>query len=429
LLILSLDKLDKHVGRLNAAPASQCIDLKRICGALIWFAMAKALHSRSGGVAFSRRLGVPRRYAFRIVAGILLELTLLLVLIEGVFLAEKLGGIVETAVTSKMGFREISLMLLATAPEIFGLALPSALLVAVYLTMLRLREDSELLIMAGSGIGVNSLLGLLIALALPAQLLSMIVTGYIDPLSRFFQREIVFDSAYGGLRNGTAVGEFHFADDTTALARPSGVHGQERYLFLHQNLDSRTDRLIIAKRSSLVEEQPGWFTLRLQDFAVYDFYSATALSSPETAPLNAENVEMDAFRIGKYEQDLALEHLIYFAGRDSSSERTLPELIAAKFSADVARRVFRSFLCLFAPLIALLAVALTGKTYRAAALPVAIIVLMSIDIAARSLIDRFVPGDPIAASAVLVIVALLIMTAFWRAIVARQDGLLKAVPA
>lgn len=391
--------------------------------------MAVAVQSQSRRAGFSRQFGLPRKYAVSLLGSVVLEISLLLFLIEGLFLAEKLSGILEQGIAAKMGFANVLLLLLSTAPEIFDLALPSALLIAIYRVVLRLREDSELIIMAGIGIGAHRLIALLAALALPAQLVSLTISGFVEPHLRFLQREIMFESAYGTLHDQSAAGEFHFSGDYTVFVQPQRADDSLRPLFLHQAVGQRTDRLVSARDARLVAERDGWFALRLRNFAVYDFFPARNLAALEATPAAEKagaNVQMSVVRVGSFEQELALDRLIYFAPREAPPELTLPELLTRGASTDFARRLVRSLLCIFAPLIALLAVAWTGRATRALTLPLAAAILMGIDVAASALIGR-ATSISLAAGAALGGAALLILLALYHQTLARQDGLLKAV--
>ncbi len=74
----------------------------------------------------------PRLYARRIVAQVGLQLGLVLLLVEGIFLAEKINDILEATLDKAAGVREICLLLALYTPDVFSIALPIALLIAVY---------------------------------------------------------------------------------------------------------------------------------------------------------------------------------------------------------------------------------------------------------------------------------------------------------
>ena len=377
-------------------------------------------------VPMRRKGWIPGRYAFRIAWPIALESALVLSLIEGVFLAEKLAGILEDAIAAKMTASQIGVTLLATAPEILDLALPAALLIAVYRVVIRLREDSELVVIASAGIGAQALLVLLLGLAVPGLLASLLVSGFVEPHSRFLQRKILFDSAYGALRDGTATGEFHFAQGYTAFADPESRTVRQHQLFLHRSLDSATDRVVLAKQFRLLPEGDGWFTLRLQDFAVYDFPSPRGLVGQGADGLPPAEPRMGSMRIGNFQQDLAVNSLIYFAPRTSASEQTLTELIAGGSWSESMLRIFKSLLCLLAPISALLGVTFTGRRSMFVALPGAVLVLMSVDVGGTALLRGAMAPYPVATALALTALTPISLLLLGRLVVARQDKLLKS---
>lgn len=387
----------------------------------------KAIQSPPRRAVLLRSRGLPRRLAAYIVIRIVLEIVFLLLLIEGVFLAEKFNGILENAILARMSSSQIVLVLGYTAPEIFNLALPAALLIAIYRTVVRLRENRELLVVVSAGVGVRPLVALLISMAIPAQFLSLLVSGYINPNAQFTQRSIVFQATYERLRKGAAFGEFHFSDNYTAFAQPPEADMVAPSLFLHHILDANTDRLIIAKHWQLVEQQDGWFKLLLRDFTVNDYFSARGFKYLDQLPPDSKtNIQMTEMRIGDFQQELSIDHLIYFAPRGVFlSERILPELIYQGDFIDVARVITRSVLCLFAPLIALLAVAFTHQTSRIFVPPIAIALLMSIDISVVFVVKRFTHASPIFTGAGLGIAAVATLLVLGRMIVLRQHGLLR----
>lgn len=126
---------------------------------------------------------------------------------------------------------------------------------------------------------------------------------------------------------------------------------------------------------------------------------------------------------GSFEQELALDRLIYFGRREVPPELTLPELLSRVASTEFARRLLRSLLCLFAALVALLAVA---RASRAFTLPLAALILMGIDVANSALLGRATSISP-ATGVAAAVAALLVLLALYHQVLARQDGLLKAV--
>ncbi|NWO45080.1 LptF/LptG family permease, partial [Klebsiella pneumoniae] len=83
---------------------------------------------------------------------------LILLMIEIIFMTEKLNDVLGLAASQNVDTKGIALLLLYRIPEIFNLALPMALLAAAYRVTLRFREERELLALSGIGVGSYRLL-------------------------------------------------------------------------------------------------------------------------------------------------------------------------------------------------------------------------------------------------------------------------------
>ena len=84
-------------------------------------------------------------YARGFFARILSQTVAVIVLIEAIFLAEHFTWVFRDAVRHEADLPGIALVLACTSTEIFDLALAVAILMAAYLTLLRMRENRELL--------------------------------------------------------------------------------------------------------------------------------------------------------------------------------------------------------------------------------------------------------------------------------------------
>ena len=114
------------------------------------------------------------------------------ILVEAIFLAEHFTWVFRDAVRHDANLLDISLVLLCTGTGIFDLALALAVLVAAYMTLLRMRENREFLALFASGLGPYQL-GALVLIASCAALVTGIAgAGIVDPLSRYAQRSILF---------------------------------------------------------------------------------------------------------------------------------------------------------------------------------------------------------------------------------------------
>ena len=164
-------------------------------------------------------------YARGFFARILSQTVAVIVLIEAIFLAEHFTWVFRDAVRHEADLPGIALVLACTSTEIFDLALAVAILMAAYLTLLRMRENRELLVLFSSGLGPYQLGALVVIVALAGQLVGTLGSGVADPLSRYAQRSILFSSELRSLKKGVAKNEFYFFPSYVAYAMDHVVDG------------------------------------------------------------------------------------------------------------------------------------------------------------------------------------------------------------
>src|SRR5260221_14313564 len=108
-------------------------------------------------------------YARGFFVRILSQTVAVIILIEAIFLAEHFTWVFRDAVRHEADLSGIALVLACTSTEIFDLALAIAILMAAYLTLLRMRENRELLVLFASGLGPYQLGALFVIVALAGQ--------------------------------------------------------------------------------------------------------------------------------------------------------------------------------------------------------------------------------------------------------------------
>ena len=101
----------------------------------------------------------------------------MIILIEAIFLAEHFTWVFRDAVRHEADLSGIALVLACTSTEIFDLALAVAILMAGYMTLLRMRENREILVLFASGLGPYQLGALVLIVALAGQVVSTIGSG------------------------------------------------------------------------------------------------------------------------------------------------------------------------------------------------------------------------------------------------------------
>jgi len=358
-----------------------------------------------------------------------------IVLIEAIFLAEHFTWVFRDAVRHEADLSGIGLILACTSTEIFDLALAVAILMAGYLTLLRMRESRELLVLFGSGLGPYQLGALIAILSLAGLAIGLLGSGVADPLSRYAQRSILFSSELRSLKKGVAKNEFYYFPSYVAYAMdhveggapppraPGAVPvidagaapGHDRTLFVYQQIGPATSRVVTAAQARLDgPDRSGKIVLNLNDFTSHTFddpHPATgengeAQAVPcanctqllkEAAPSDLPPVSM---KVRDMSQLMMVDQLLPFTARSSNIvEQTIVEqLFAPPAGMDraaqmklLAERFSRSLLSFLAPLMALLGVAMTNRLTNWFALPLSCLLLMAVNLFCEWVITSTAP--------------------------------------
>jgi lipopolysaccharide export system permease protein len=378
-------------------------------------------------------------YARGFFARIASQTAAVVILIEAIFLAEHFTWVFRDAVRHEADLSGIGLILACTSTEIFDLALAVAILMAGYLTLLRMRESRELLVLFGSGLGPYQLGILILILSLAGLFIGMAGSGVADPLSRYAQRSILFSSELRSLKKGVAKNEFYYFPSYTAYALDHVVDGappprapgdvpvidassnakpvprHDRTLFVYQQTGEHTSRVVTAAQARLDgPDRSGRIALNLNDFTSHTF--ADAHPAPDengvvrTAPCaNCTQVLKDgadlppvSMKVRDMSQLMMVDQLLPFTARSSNvAEQTVFEQLFVpdtQSKADraaqmrlLAERFSRGLLSFLAPLMALLGVALTNRLTNWFALPLSCLLLMAVNLLCEWVITSTAP--------------------------------------
>lgn len=389
-------------------------------------------------------------HARGLLISVFLQVLAAMTLVEAVFLAERFPIVFRDVLKNNASLFDTSLILACSGTQIFDLALAIAILMAVYWTVLRMRENRELLAIFAAGAGPYRIMLLVFAIAVGAQICSLFVSGVIDPMSRYAQRVILFKAEFHALTSGINTGQFYFfrnrvvyapARSDTGRNRAGG--GQSRSLFIYEQVAPDTFQLLTADRARL--EGPdaagrilltlGGLTSRL--FPDVELRATNVrLSSQVNAKTCVGCPQRDASRMTLSAREIVrhttVDELMAFRPRGSeAAELTVFEQLGLKPDTAPGRRrqemrllgerFVRSLLCLLAPLIALASVCLTVRATDYIVLPLACMALMLLNVTSEWLIRTIAPSGPLSAliipsSLVAVSVALLL------ALIVRKQG-------
>ena len=367
---------------------------------------------------------VPPLYAKKYLGRVVGQALLILLMIEMIFITEKLNDVLGTAVSQNVDVKGTMLLMLYRMPEIFSLAVPMALLAASYRVTLRFREERELLALSGIGVGTYRMLLLICGVGVAALVVSFLVAGFISPATAFAQRSLLFNSYVGALRGNVTNGQFYQFSDYIILARHSRDQTTAGQLFLYQKHSNQSDedRVVVARRASLgAPRADGVVVMHLEDFDSVNFRPIDPYPNLDNCKDCRSPAEpASVVKVGNFDQQLDFDDLLRFDPRGKNpSEWTLADGLGLGSSglvpgprevAEIGHRLVRSLLCVIAPLIAGLALAFTTRRTHVVALPLACAALMGLDVSMAFFVDEIstigAVGSVVAILTVIAVVAL-----------------------
>jgi lipopolysaccharide export system permease protein len=350
-------------------------------------------------------------------AGVGLLVFTIMVLVEAVFLAERFPMVFRSVFKNNADPFDTALLFLFNSTQVFDLALAIAVLMAVYWTVLRMRENRELLVMFAAGTGPVRLIVLALAVAVLAQLGSLTVSGLLDPLAQYSQRAVLFNAEFRALRKGINTGQFYTFPRRVAYA-PAKVKGgpaanRTRGLFVYEEMRPDKFRVITADRARLAgPDAIGRVTLSLGGFTSHTFTDPMpvgGLQSPQPCPDCAPQANSRVTLFARdVTQEMTTDQLLAFMPRGTKIEELTIFEQFAQHAAEAGKRrnddmrllgerLARSFLCLLAPLMALASVSLTTRQSNYFALPLACMALMALNVASEWFIKTIAPTDLVTA--------------------------------
>ena len=351
-------------------------------------------------------------YARRFFGGVALLVFVVMVLFEAVFLAERFPMVFRAVYQHHADPMASFILLMWNSTQVVDLALAIAVLVGVYWTTLRLRENRELLVLVAAGTGPFQLVNLVLMVSVLAMLASLTVSGVLDPAARFAERQLLFNAEFRALRTGINTGQFYEFPGRVAFApasKPakSGAPNtyQTRGLFVYEDVAPGKFRVVTADHARLEgPDGAGRILLKLGGFTSQTFTAAGAQGCEDCNAVNRKTSRM-ALLSGDVTQAMMADQLLTFEPRGSSAEELslFDQFAQDQYATDarhkedmrlLGERLARCFLCLLAPFVALACVCMTNRRTNYFALPVACMALMSLNVASVWLIKVVVPLDP-----------------------------------
>ncbi|MDX2224367.1 MAG: LPS export ABC transporter permease LptF [Rhodospirillaceae bacterium] len=232
---------------------------------------------------------------------------------------ERLMRLLDIAVGNGVSTLVVFQMLSNLIPHYIGLALPAALFLGVLLAFRKLSMQSELDAIQSSGIGLARFIRAAMWLAVGIAALNFVLSGYIQPYTRYAYRAILFNITSGVIEQGIGEGIFmNLPNGYTLRVEQSRGAGRELVgVFAHKEQDDGKVVTLTAKRGELVTgAADGILTMRLFEG-----------NRAEWDPATGENATLQ-FEVFDWPLDLA--DLVKFRGRGGDErELTVDELLAA----------------------------------------------------------------------------------------------------
>jgi lipopolysaccharide export system permease protein len=366
----------------------------------------------------------PTFYILRVFIRTVLEIGLLVLLVEGLYLSERFISILKTIIDQPVGLVNAVPLLIWTAPEV-QLALPLAVLIATYRVVLQYRENREFIAFASGGQGPSAFLMFAALIGMSGWLCSMVISGEITPHAKFAFREKLNAVRYEALLAGSSPGQFVFFPDYTIYVWPTdGVSGHP--IFVKHPLDEKTYRIMNAEQAGVIDESTnGYLAINVRGVTVSDLPNEGEKQSAPSDLAPAAKVA-DSFckdcgsspfnttRADSFVKTVEIDNLVPNQPRGvSSDEWTTMELLGWVSAPDGARpnaagieamhRFSRSLLCFIAPFLAWLTLTFTTQRSQIFALPLACGAVMVIDIAFSQIIT-LLPTDGVLLSLPILLV-------------------------
>lgn len=366
---------------------------------------------------------VSRLLAGRVARQVLLGLAV----IEGIFLAESLTGILERVLRYGGSGLDVLGVLVLTSPEIFDFALPLAILAGIYFSLNASREDGEFIVCSAAGIPWQRIPGFVAVAGAGGFALCLAFAGYITPLAATAKRALVYELQVRQVRQQisdssprdtieTYAGRTFIATSRTAAGMREGQ------LFVHHPVEDGQLRLTQTRDWGVSGPDPQGSLLIVFD-SVLDYVFPVPLAQPADDGRGGRIVQdpeqrqgLTAIEAESVTLPVNLNQIIDQADRmrqraEFTFSEALRAVLATGVDPAVGRRageiLGRAILCPVAALFALAALAYARRGLRRfAALPIAAVGVLAFDTASRALLGTAAEAG--AAALALAALALLV---------------------
>jgi lipopolysaccharide export system permease protein len=303
------------------------------------------------GIKFLPRLATFERYLLRRSLTPLLIGTIVVLI---ALLLERLLRLLDLLVNKGSPFGLILRLLLNLIPHYIGIALPAAFFLAVLVAVNRMSADSELDAAQSFGIGPQRMVAPLLGLGMILLVVMIVVTGFVQPYSRYAYRALIYAITHATLRYGLEEGVFiHTEGGLTLMAEDISKKGSQlqRLFVYQQHQDGRSTTTTAAEGVLVGSTNDLRPTLRVSDGVQFFTDKNGKLGSLTfnqfNWPLDLSS-ELSPFRWrGGYERELTLTEL-WQRMRAGTPDRKIDDI-----RAEFHGRLVRSLSVIFLPFLAI----------------------------------------------------------------------------
>ncbi|MCL4675286.1 MAG: LptF/LptG family permease, partial [Pararhodobacter sp.] len=173
----------------------------------------------------SRPVRVPRRYLRALSVEVAGQMALMLLAVEALYLSDKMvTHLLFDALRNQLGVGFLIETLVLAAPEILSVGFPVAVVIAVYLALLRRREAGDFVILAAAGVAPRALIGFCLVMGLLALTVAGGLRGFVEPLAARHLATRLVEGRFEAVRQGQlTAGQFLTIDAATFYQQPAAA--------------------------------------------------------------------------------------------------------------------------------------------------------------------------------------------------------------
>jgi lipopolysaccharide export system permease protein len=170
-------------------------------------------------------------------------------------------------------FIDIAKVFLYLQPSIFLLAVPIAILIAVFLTYGRMSTDNELIVLKGSGMSFWSISGPAIILSMAGFLLLLLISTYVLPKSILAFKKTLYETIVK--KASVTINEETFSrvfKGTVIYIKEMESEDRFRGIFVYRKGDTKEPLIIIAEEGAIhANPEEGALKLSMRNGVVHTF--------------------------------------------------------------------------------------------------------------------------------------------------------------